>query len=66
MNKATIHGVSINKDAFKTIQDLKAANLFWHLPNSSELEASAAIELGLKKEKPVKETPEPKEEGPKD
>lgn len=63
MNKVTIHGVSINKDAIKTMQDLKAAELFAHLPNSSDLEASAAIELGLKKEKAVKEAPEPKEEG---
>lgn len=63
MQKVTIHGVSINKDAIKSIQDLKAANLFGHLPNSSELEASAAIELGLKKEKAIKESPEPKEEG---
>lgn len=62
MQKVTIHGVSINKDAIKSIHDLKAANFFGHLPNPSELEASAAIELGLKKEKPVKEPLEPKVE----
>lgn len=63
MNKKTIHGVSINTDAIKSMQDLKAAELFAHLPNSIELEASAAIELGLKKEKAAKEAPEPKDDG---
>jgi hypothetical protein len=50
-NQKIIHGVCINLDLIKSIGDLKDANFFSHLPDSSKIEAEAAIELGFKKQK---------------
>ena len=56
MAKIKIHGVSINTEAFKTISDVKSANLFNHLGESAkEAEKDLLAVLNIVDKKPKKE-----------
>lgn len=55
MAKIKIHGVSINTDAFKSVSDVKAANLFKHLGESAEsAENDLLVVLNIVDKKPKK------------
>lgn len=56
MAKIKIHGVSINTEAFKTVADVKSANLFGHLGSASkEAENELLAVLNIVDKKPKKE-----------
>lgn len=59
MAKIKIHGVSINTEAFKTISDVKSANLFNHLgEGAKEAEKDLLAVLNIVDKKPKKEIAE--------
>lgn len=58
MAKIKIHGVSINTEAFKSVSDVKAANLFNHLgegAESAENDLLTVLNIVDKKPKKAKE-----------